>query len=731
MGYTDKLKNGDVQQDESSSEITFIANLSSSKKQDKTNYKVISFKNGKFSIKPPIRKQDVSNCNAFCYILHKSGTIIPNHLNKTSEDRSDYLFIARDSCIIEVIRDYQYKLKNGITLKPSFILVPSEKLTRGNKIIQLEFSCNLLYYVALTNRKVGIFILHLPDGYLQQRNFQYRFLTKWSIGIDLTVPMCYLNSDSVILRKFYNIIKYFGNSSLTDICFFLSQLKNTSSSRIEILSECYQGTDIYSSSVEMGDIFQNTIKTFQLNPVDPFSFLFSSCDRSNTYKILLGKWDIFNHYIYFLSQLIAKKKERYLQVKTETLNKCQYDSLMKKNSKLCRLSSINDIIQKFPSDTNLDDKDTDHSKSILLSDGIYHPTPRISMEFLGSNGSSSRKKSIKRSSTLKRRYKNLPRVLYRTKRLGRTPQNDLVVFAFDCIPRLNIRPENKSSTHNIMLGSVLKSSFVYEQYPELLSRLHDSEKSSSNPHLHQSDNTNDQIERLDKIRSSPLSNSITSSSEEFLEFSVPDTYKNLLITVLEPLKLNIFSMINETPSVSLDIAKYVGNKNTRDVDDILSYFLVHLTQFKKIIPINPILYLILDVDGLLLVNVTRLDKNYNGLQIIPIHLGIIQDSILIIKDLIEVNNSSIYTVVFQLIVTVSPGDIFSFNCVFEANSPMGKATLLDKISLKTKELHVDTLTLINYSCELNKNKRSRNEMSSENNQRKKLHKLYDKHFIGT
>ncbi|KOH00202.1 Gid12p DI49_0903 [Saccharomyces eubayanus] len=683
--------------------IQFAVSTPCNAKGKPSGYRIFEFNNGRLALTPSERgctKVDVNaNIQAFCYLRPNGRDTSTSSDTAHIMDSSDYMILAKSNGFIEIISNYQYKIRSGLRLTPSFILRCTPEDFESNffsdyMIAGLEYSQGLLYCCMCSGR-IYIFVMNLPSDYIQFKNmYNPKF------------PDCFFNKhehtstshSSEEEKIFEGRTRYTGRSYSKHICYFLLPIEPShlrSSPVVSSFCNMYQGLPIYRPSMYLH--IERGISTFHINPLDRFCFMTVS-PRSPLFmrKIILPLT-----YVTFLSTFIDLKNKTQGGICGEVLS---WDNIAQQNGFGSLFSWISN---KFTVDSDIInstiwDDIVRYSGTGMLDSGIVwkqrqgHAKDDIYDLFHTQDMLDSSRRNSSFSAT-----SNEPRPLSRRRRES---FQGLTRDAFR--ETMDVPCSTKWELDSFIRGLRRNTFMIDFEIVEKISHR------SGNDGMNEDDSNEDE-------------------SDETMTSFLTDNYKKMDIVCIdhfvtlsafrpryydEPI-IKIDSLSNKNGSENMTYKR--AEQNQIDVDEQMAknetvqfqQALGDLCSFKKLFMLDDSLCFILDTHGVLLINRFEIEntknllKNAKGtVRIIPYDFGLINDAIVVIDD-IYADPNNVSTLTFHLVATSMAGEITVFKGEFLNDSRLGKLQLCDSLKLNRKDRFVDKLALIDYDGGLNTLKR--------------------------
>lgn len=610
---------------------------------------------------------------------------MPDDLNTGILDSSDYMLFAKSNGFIEIIQDYRYKMENRLPLETKFLLkcTPEDILDYGSDcmIAGLEYREGLLYCCMCSGR-IYIFVLNLPYDYVQSQN-------SFVVTPKANLFNCshFYGSNSYSSREpqsmeeatFFLNMKFTGRSKVKHICYYLLPMEPEHlrlSPSIFLFNRIYEGKIIYRPSMYIQ--LDQGVSGFRINPLDRFSFL-TVLPRS---PLMIRKIMLPMVYVDFFVTFVSIKK-RIQQTKAEEIiswnqlaREAGYDSLVNWiiSEPLHEVDSLGSMAW--------DDLACCDGISVLQTiivwiqrqnhtkDDIYELFHRS--DLTGSNASS-------------RSASNEPRPLNRRRRSSR--------FGLQRSGAIREPVDLPCSTNwelDSFIRDVRKNTFTV-----------DFEIVQSN---------------FDSVRDD---NCLQAEEEEGTRTSfLTDNYKNMdIICIDHYLSLSVFrpkyfdealTKIESFHNVTED--EPTSHASVRD--NVMKRALANLNSFKKLFMLTDSLCMVLDTNGIILLdrrcllNTKNLMHNEpNAIRITNFNIGLISDAILISDSLYECNDCGGMEVTYKLIITCIPDEILALKGKFSAHSKIGQIELCDSLKLNRKHRFVDKICLLDYDTLIDYRKR--------------------------
>lgn len=644
-----------------------------------SGYRLIHYADGGLSTLP-CRKEDQKadvdiNVQAFCYLKPKERTIVPACINDTLLDSSDYMILAKSSGFVEIVKDFQYKTQNDLPLDPSFVLRCTPEgnpdFRCDSMVAGLQYREGLLY-CCLCSGKIYIYVLNLPHDYVQTEKSVVRAQSPDPFYSSLTsVDRFSSNQRYMEEGTFYKNMKYTGRSRLKHICYYLLPMEPNHlrvSAAMFLFGHCYRDIAIYKPSIFV-EVDQG-VTAFRINPLDPFSF-FTVSPRS---ALIIRKIMLPMAYVDFFTAFVTKKK-------------------IIQDARPEEIKSWNRIAKE---------KGHDSLVSWILEDPV-HDISNLATFFWEDLA---RYDAISIQRTIIVWIQKQGRVkddIYRLFRQGEIAQND------DDSRRSSVAESTESETRRLTRHGFdggaprppvdLPRSMNWELGPFVRDVGRNTFTADFEVVQSTMDASGDEQDRDDD-------DGVTRTS--FLT----DNYKNMDIVCIDRYSsLSIFRPKHlDVALKKVDFLQYCMRYKHSERSEVgneqlfLQRALSRFTSFKKLFMLTESLCMVLDTNGVLLIDRHALSETTTQMQTVnqtvkvaTFNIGLVSDAVLVVKKLEEEDHGS-FEVVYDLIVTCIPGHILAFEGKFVPKSSLGELVLRDSMRLKRKNRFVDQICLVHYEC---------------------------------
>lgn len=669
--------------------VTFAVSTPCNRRGKPSGHRLLTFDEDRLSVIPQevtnVTADTEVNVQAFCYLKPDKRIVVPQDINTGILDSSDYMLLAKSNGFIEIIQDYKYKVENNLSLEANFLLkcTPEDYTDYGSDctIAGLEYREGLLYCCICSGR-IYVYILNLPHDYTQTQNLSIvspKADIFHSSHFDGAASQSSREAQSIEEATFFLNMKFTGRSRLKHVCYYLLPIEPDHlrlSPSIFLFSKVYQGKLIYKPSIYVQ--LDQGVSGFRTNPLDRLSFL-TILPRS---PLMIRKIMLPTVYVDFFVTFISIKK-RIQQTRAEEIT--SWNRLAKE---LGHDSLVNWIISEPLHEVDSfgsvvwEDLVRCDGISVLRTiivwiqrqghtkDDIYELFHRS--DLIGSNSSS-------RSSSSE------PRPLG-----GRRRPSRFGLRRSGAIRESVDLPCSATWGLDLFIRDVRKNTFMV-----------DFGVVQSNFDSNCNDNSS-QPEEEESTRTSFLT----------------DNYKNLdIICIDQYLSLSVFrpKYLDEA-LIKIDSFRNVfevgSTRDTNIEDDNMRSTLSKLNSFKKLFMITDWLCMVLDTNGVILLDRRKLGDTKNllnnepsAIRIVGFNIGLISDAILITNSLSSCHDCGGIEITYKLIVTCIPNEILAFKGKFLAHSKIGEITLCDSLKLNRKHRFVDRICLLEYDTRTDSKKR--------------------------
>ncbi|QLG74282.1 hypothetical protein HG535_0G01660 [Zygotorulaspora mrakii] len=647
-----------------------------------SGYRIVQYSDRRLSILPREMntnnsKTDIdTNVQAFCYLTPKDG-VIAAAAGDEIMDTSDYMILAKSNGFIEIIKDYHYKVEKNMALNPSYILkcTPEDFSNIGSDFMfaGIQYKDGFLY-CCLCSGRIFIFLLNLPSGYIQADNSFVKLLGSpdiLNLYSDITSGLTRGVESPEETNLFFEM-RFTGRSKLRHICYYLLPMEpeHLRTCPSLFLNNAYKNNIIYKPSIYVS--LDEDISDFRINPFDRLSFFTISPGS----PLIIRKVMLPMAYVNFFAKFITIKR-RILERNHGEVNSWNqvaksfdYDSF-----RAYLTDDTQDNIQ-FDS-TTFDQIATFDNISLLRTIIVWiqrtdHSKDDISRLFGQAETTHNRRHQILGRSPSFRRTSR-----YTLQTVGLRETVDL--------------PSSDDWEIAPLIREIRRNTFTVDfNIVQLKPLSHTNDERSAS---REEDNT----------RTSFLT----------------DNYKNMdIICIDRYLSLSIFRPANLDVALTriesfhdYETSSYSSSAIFEEEREF-KIALNGLTSFKKLFTITDSLFMILDTNGVVLLDRQHLSDSKNlaknpkcAVRVAPFSIGLISDGIMIVRKLENSSLNDGYNVVFDLIVTCIPGEILAFEGRFTSNSKIGSLTLCDSLRLRKKNKFVDKLCLLSYEPSIDERKR--------------------------
>ncbi|CCK68739.1 Gid12p KNAG_0B02970 [Huiozyma naganishii CBS 8797] len=693
--------------------IRFVVSTPCNQKGKPSGYRILELNNKRLSV-VSYKKDKATDIGVttqiFCYLKPKSRSVIPDHLNYDDVDHSDYMFVGKSNGLIEVIQDYEYKVSNTISLEPNFVLRCSpEDYSNGMfpdyVMIGLEYKDGLLY-CCLSSGRIYTFILNLPEDYKQCDNLCLPDMpSTWK---DQSFPSYFDPSEEIQSREtsdFLSKTEYTGRTKLKHICYYLIPIekpKTTVPRSILYFIDLYRQQYIYRPSMLI--CLEDSVSGFQINPFDKLSFLTVSPRN----PIMIRKVILPRTYLnYFITFSHIKKRIQEI-IKQEII---PWEDVAIENGfhsfafwMACESVYGYESISSTLWNEILENHGTGYLKSTVvwkqshsraddkLYESLYRMTNEQSQENIYTPTSRPQPRTTR---SLQRHVLNEPVDFpqyskWELNSFIRNVRKKSYTVDFNVISSIRHPGEIHHGTNT----STGRRTQFRHNGDEIRLRSNSSEILEGDQMLGESEQEDSEFftEELE------TTTSFLTDRYKSMEIVAIDTF--LILSVFRPkyqdeaiLKIDSFN--NQTIRTNDDYLR----SSTDDEEILFDEILSRLSSFKKLFILTEYLYVVIDVNGILVVDKRKIkdtecfSKNdYGAFKVAGYNFGLVSDALFVSHSLTERRSS--YNMEFVMIVTCLPGEIKAFGVVFNSDSKIGQVTPQDSLRLKKRNTFVDKLLLI-------------------------------------
>ncbi|AMD20105.1 HCL046Wp [Eremothecium sinecaudum] len=643
--------------------ITFGVSVPANGKDAISGYRLFKFQDDVLTPLPVTLDSNTDKnviIQKFCYLKPRDRLIVPECQNGGLMDSSDYLLVAKSNGIIEIFRDYRYKVSQAMKMKPDFILtcipVAHERDMLDLTIAGLEYKDGLLY-CCTKDGDLYIFILNLPGDYIQIENIYNPMGTPDLFDVAMPNARDYSRFEEGILLVYS---KFTGRTKLQHICYYCLPMGQQISiyPQLKIL---YPNIHYFKPCIYVN--LKKEVSNFRINPLDRFSFIAMAPRIPLTiYKIHLPKLftDFFIKFIK-LKKAVLRRFPQEVQDIDEASTKIYnskfldflrfdfrgiqtdmdprtWNSLMT-NDYVAELS-YSCVWRQHQGNTKDDLYRLFHRQVQIYDGDRERPASRGSLT--GSADNSIRSNSLRRS------------ILERSVESPPCYSNSATDRFIRCL-RQNTCPVDIRIV-NTKLGA--------------------------NPS--QCGNTEDE---QDNTRTSFL-------TDEYKDMDIITLDKFLCLTAFRP------KYIDE-PLMKLDSFHSIGKGNT---DKEAQWAILNLSSFKKLFMITNSLCLIFDTFGVVLIDRFKLVNNHDLLKndpeafkIIDYEIGLINDIAVVITAMKKCQEcESVYDITLDAIVTTVSGTLSVLHAEFYSHQRLGKMHCRDRLKVNSRDKIVEQVVLLDY-----------------------------------
>ncbi|CDO95599.1 unnamed protein product [Kluyveromyces dobzhanskii CBS 2104] len=648
-------------------QFTFLVSQPSCSKAISSGYGIFQFRENRIVPLKVDTSDEAADTNSivqkFCYLRPKSMPIIPSSEQSNNQEHSDYLVIARNHGVVEIIKDYQFKISNNIPLRPDFLLfcVPMVTTTTTNDmtIVGLEYKDKLLYVCSATGDIFG-FVLNLPDGYVQEEEFQappsyeqYRDSFSWKLDTKQSPDATRTE------RALKALLKFKKEHNFEHICYYCYPVNNVGFFR-ETIKEWYP-EPIPTFSNFFVTSLRTDVTSFRINPMDRFSVITASPQIPLTiHKVLLP--EIFPS---FFGEFVNLKDE-YFSQKPELVSEPPTLDFM---SRAMHGIAFQEYLRR-ESSTLAAEQQIKSWKDIQVCDVVC---------------------DFKSSSVWRQKQGDMKDSLYH-------------LFFYDKSQNDNRDRSDPSDGNEPIVN--------FELDPESYSLVGIPTESSNNPSQQHPRTT--QAERFVKflrkqtfpvnfqvVKTVSLNGESKTTDFEATTSFLTDAYSDMDVVMVDKfLSIDAFrpKFIDE-PLMKLDFIHDYAEIDEEDENS--QVVLNNLSSFVKFFMLSDSLCMIWDVNGILLVdrfqlrNTRNLLRNEVGVvKLVDFRVGIVNDIGLVLS-LFEKNGSD-YHIQFYSILTSVTGAITVLKGEFKFGERLGNLEILDKLEMENTDKFADQLLITNF-----------------------------------
>lgn len=642
----------------------FLVSQPSSSRSKISGYKAFKCKNDMINPLPLKTSDEFADKNniiqKFCYLRPQNRQICAMNDSNSVTDSSDYMLIAKNNGIVEIIRNYSYKLRNELSLRPDYLLICVPQIenviTHDVTIVGLEYRDKFLFICSSIGDLFG-FVLNLPDDYIQDHAF-------------LSPKGCHNLQDSITWKgatealrnenldeiKFRELTEFVRTHKYCHICYYCYPVSGD-----EYLHEClrkWYPEPIPTFSNCFAVFFRTDVSSFHINPMDRFSVITVAPHVPLTiHKILLPSL-----YVEFYREFINLKRAYFSRFENKGEPK-SFDAM----SHLIYGPSFTDYL-KNECTSFVIEQDVRVWRTILVCDMVCE---------------------FKYSSVWRQKQGNIKDALHR-----------LFFYEKSSDSKVNSNTDVKTPSDRAVELELDSDTYMPLQTSSepILNHLHGSEASKTEKFLKYLRKKTFPVD-FQAVRTVSLNSEVT-ENEATTSF-LTDTYKDMdLVIIHKFLGIDVFrpKYVDE-PLMKIDSVHDYGSliMNEYKAQSALN----NLAAFKKFFMLTDSLCLIWDINGLLLMDrfnlrstAHLLDNDVGVVKIIPFHVGIVNDIGLVVTNFHKVDCD--YIIEFYAVITSLTGHIILLKGCFNKDERMGKIRVLDSLKLKEKDKFVDQIVLIDY-----------------------------------
>ncbi|AGO11238.1 AaceriACL023Cp [[Ashbya] aceris (nom. inval.)] len=663
--------------------ITFGVSVPGNGKDVVSGYRLFRYQDD--ALTPlPITSDNATDRNEmiqkFCYLRPRDRLTIPECQNGGLMDSSDYLLVAKSNGIIEIFRDYQYRVSQRLQLEPNFILtclpVAHERNTLDLTIAGLEFKDGLLY-CCTKDGDLYIFILNLPNDYIQEENI-YNPMGMPDL-FEIAAPNI---RDTSRLEEgiLFVYSKFTGRTKLQHICYYCHPMGQQISIYPQ-LKVLYPSIPYFKPCIYVN--LKKEVSNFRINPLDRFSFIAMAPRVPLTiYKIHLPKLftDFFIKFVKLKRAVLKRSPQEIHDIDeaSTSVYRCKFLDFLRfdfrgiqtdMDPRTWNSLMANDYVVELNCSCvwrqrqgNVKDDlyKLFHRQVDIYDEERERPASRGSLT--GSMDSSARSSSLRRS------------ILERT---------------IDAVPCYN-----NSATDRFI--RCIRQNTCPVDIRIVNTKLGDDPMSATNEDDHDSNRT-------------------SFLTDDYKDMDIITLDKFLCLTAFRP------KYIDE-PLMKLDsfhsVTKDATNSEAR-------WALMNLSSFKKLFMITNSICMIFDTFGVVLIDRFKvvnshdlLENDPEAFKIIDFEIGLINDIAVVITHIDKCHDcGGSYNIEFIAIVTTVAGTLSALQGDFYCHERLGKMRCRDKLKINKKHKFLDQIVLLDYEPS---RKRSREHTAEDRTKRSKV-----------
>lgn len=616
-----------------------------------------------------------------CYIRPQGAWNPPTSPQEGIVENSDYMLLARSDGIIEIHKDYQYKLDHYETMVADFELVcdfthRDEVDGREFSIVALEYKQGLLYCCTQTGQ-INVFILNLPSNYAQARDMIPCTQQTTDPGVG------FARSSSQAAQFFLNI-KFTGRTRFKHICYYLDPVSAKHRGKPSMAPARQGHTVPYRQSFYIESF--RMISRFRVNPLDALSYFMLGQDTG----LAMHKIRFPSEYLRFLTTIKGLR---------DSISGSKSEGLISNETEPDGPFNVNTVFDTQDQYSTPTEDDIMFRRSVRANNGI----PELKSFPVWMQKNSSREDDIqelfaglqRRTSTGKKRDAELRKGLHRSPEVLR-----------------NDRPRSNSLRRGILSRSIETTHNPASWLPIVASSVSRNDRPTDfDVYVEGSAQVNEGIFISEEESSSDEEIPSSFLTPGYKSFEIVAIGRFVSITATRPrLCAEPYMRIN---SFHNSTEMCPDNDESKAAFSILNNF----HTFKRVFVIDKSLCLMIGVNGVLLLDRTKMNNTKDVLanaqaavKVIGFNFGVLNDVAISITDLQSCRGcckcGGDVSLRLDIIVTCLTGHILALKARFDMHHRVGSIELKDCVINR----NVDQITLI-HRFEATSRKR---ESSSDN-----------------
>lgn len=647
-----------------------------------SGYRVFEYSNGilnPLSTSTNVQTEKDNIIQKFCYLKPRNRQISPECLNGGIVDSSDYLLIIKSNGLIEVVRDYQYKLENKQPLTPNFILtcIPinsSHVLNQDLSVAGIEYRDGLLYCCTCYG-DLYIFVLNLPSDYIQVDNLHIQNCAS-ELFFHQEIPP---NRELQSLEEatFHLHSKFTGRTKLKHICYYLMPMGYSISLAYHLQTK-YPGISMFKETIYVN--LKKNISNFHINPLDRFSII-TIAPRT---PLTIHKLQLPKSFVDYFIALIGLKKS---------------------------------IVDSAPEEI----KDIDESCRKVHKTSLYEYLKYNPVSQIDTDADPMMWNSLMANNCIA----ELTSIAVWRQKQGQLKDEIYELFHGCSDDKQRLSEESRERPVSRGTNSDIRSSSLRR---DILTRAIDAPSYSNSvvDKFIRDLRRNTCPVDFKIVKTSPRSNTSNDrdliNSDSTVTSFLTDNYRDMDIIAIDKfLTLTAFrpKYVDE-PLMKID-SFYSSAElfHDREVDYETCKFqqaLSNFSSFKKLFMINNCLCLIFDTHGVLLVDRYKISNHRNllanrlsSLKVIDFDIGLINDVAVLVREMNICDDcDDDLDVTFEAFVTCVSGEIKALHGKFYKHKRLGEMNCRDCLKINRKNKFADQILLLSYDTDLSR-KRKRDE----------------------